>query len=386
MLNSSQITIRTFPQITPQNVQNKPKYVWCTLVMLNDIYAAGAVVMAKSLRNVNTKYPIHCMVTDDVSTECKKFLKLHFDHLIEVPTISHPCVKLKHKRQQSEYGSWIGSSFTKLNVFKERLFPYEKVMFLDADMIFTKNCDHLFELETPALTFSTPWCVPYGQIAADNGRANACARYGMIDNPYYRTYTVDNKIGDIRRELNHGEAVNRYSLAIGLRNSIVGLTNMFLVTPDNSIYNTAMKILFASELYGNSDCESLFDEQLIAETLLKLDITPRNIHQKYNCLVGKENIWLLDGDSAHVHQFYNQKPWDVVKVPFDRNGDLWSDITDWWSLADTIITKYNGHWFYQGMNSYEQITTVTNCYYDNDDYECINDYNDINYNIINVKY
>ena len=43
------------------------KCAWVTLVMMKDSYIPGALVLAKSLREVKTKHSIVCMVTDDFS-------------------------------------------------------------------------------------------------------------------------------------------------------------------------------------------------------------------------------------------------------------------------------------------------------------------------------
>jgi hypothetical protein len=43
--------------------------------MINDSYACGAAVVAQTLRNVGTQYPIWCMVSDGVSESCVEFLE-----------------------------------------------------------------------------------------------------------------------------------------------------------------------------------------------------------------------------------------------------------------------------------------------------------------------
>jgi alpha-N-acetylglucosamine transferase len=69
---------------------------------------------------------------------------------------------MKSKKQNEIYGSWIHNSFTKWNIFNPKHFPeIDKVILVDADMMFLQNCDELFELPAPALTFSSPWAKPY---------------------------------------------------------------------------------------------------------------------------------------------------------------------------------------------------------------------------------
>jgi hypothetical protein len=46
---------------------------------------------------------------------------------------------------------------------------YDKVIFIDADMMVINNCDkELFSLEPPAMTFSLPWAKPYCSNGIDN--------------------------------------------------------------------------------------------------------------------------------------------------------------------------------------------------------------------------
>jgi len=280
------------------NVTNGESNVWCTLVMLGDTYACGAVVMAQSLKG--TKYPIWCMVTPDVSDDCKRWLGNYFDRIVEVPFISHKITYMKSKKQKDIYGKWIHHSFTKWNIMNPDLFPINKVILVDADMIFMENCDDLFDLESPAMTFSSPWCKPY-------------APTGMY-NPY--------------GEMKHGQIVPRENIIRGLKNSIVGLACMVLFSPNVQLYNSMMTILNEKPFYGNPSCISGHDEQLISDVLIRNNIPVRHIHQVYNCLVGKKN-WLR-GETAKTNQWYNGKPWS-------QSRGEWEDLNVWYDLWDSIV-------------------------------------------------
>ncbi|EDO41592.1 predicted protein, partial [Nematostella vectensis] len=116
---------------------------WVTLVMLGDGYAAGALAVAQSLRMVQTKYDLVCMVTPDVTHPTRRHLCVMYDHVIEVPYIQHRCRKLWSEKQSRMYDDWIEFSFTKWNCLN--LVQYERVMFIDADMVVKVNSDDLFE-------------------------------------------------------------------------------------------------------------------------------------------------------------------------------------------------------------------------------------------------
>jgi hypothetical protein len=293
------------------------KNVWCTLVMLNDNYACGAAVVAQSLRDVGTKYPIWCMVTDDVSIECVEFLATCFDKVLHVPLISYPCVPLKSKKQNEIYQSWIHNSFTKWNILNPDLFPVDKVLFVDADTLFIENCDELFDLTGPAAIFSSPWISPYAQR-----KINAMNPYGVMG---------------------HGEKVNPAHIRAGFSQSVVGLACMVHVIPRKKLYNAMITLLHKGPKYGSSKCISGFDEQLLTEVMLLSNVQLYHIHQRYCCIAGKQNIWLAHDEQAKCITWYNCKPWDI---PPETNN--WPDDKIWWKVAgDMIIARPEiKKWFY----------------------------------------
>jgi hypothetical protein len=262
------------------------------------------------------------MVSVGVSRECVEFLRGQFDNVIEAPLISHEVVPMKSEKQRKIYGQWIHNSFTKWNILDPRLFPVEKVILVDADMIFHHNCDDLFDLAAPALTFSSPWAWPYQIPGAHN--------------PYW----IGRRPGG--RELQHGEEVSHEAISRGLKNGILGLACMVLVSPDAVLFDNMLKILGSASKYGSRECVSGFDEQLIAETFVVSRIPVYNIHQSYNWIVGKHK-WLPAGAIPRCQQYYNGKPWDAP-----RERTEWPDVIEWWDIADQIISDAPSvkKWFY----------------------------------------
>ncbi len=292
--------------------------------MLKESYACGAAVVARTLRNHNTKYPVWCMVSDGISDECVAFLQTQFDNIVRAPLISHEVIPMKSKKQNQIYGSWIHNSFTKWNILNPELFPVEKVILVDADMLFLENCDELFDLPAPAMTFSSPWARPY-------------LLRGGAHNPFRVKTGRYNS-----RELTHGEPVAHDMIATGLEKAIVGLACMVLVRPDKKLFDLMLTILSAHYRYGHTGCVSGFDEQLIAETFLTTDQPIYHIHQQYNWIVGKTN-WLLNGERPKTQQYYNGKPWNER-----RQHTKWPDIIQWWMIADQIVAAApdSKKWFY----------------------------------------
>lgn len=283
---------------------------YVTLVMKGDKYIPGAIVLAESLKTVGSKYPTICMITNDVSEDGITELSKHFTKVIGVPYITKKSTKMISQKQEKIYSNWIQQSYTKWNILNHKLFDYDKLLFVDADMIFLENCDCLFNLPAPAMTFSSPWAKPY--------------RRNGINNPY--------------GELKHGESVNAKSIIKGFT-SIVGVGSLVLVEPDDSIFDAFKSILSRDEIYGHSKCINGVDEQSITETYLSIGCQFTHIHQQYNWLVGKSN-WLINGEKPKTYHYYNTKPWEM-------NRSQWEDLQNWWQHADSICKRdpESSKWF-----------------------------------------
>ena len=125
----------------------KCKYAYVTLVMLGDLYIAGAIVLAYSIRKSGSKVDLVVLVTPDVSLEGKNILGMYFTHIIEIDYVNVPNWRTK-KQPHRKYLELV---FTKFHLFD--LIQYEKVLLIDADALVLKFPDHLFTLNTPAGCF-----------------------------------------------------------------------------------------------------------------------------------------------------------------------------------------------------------------------------------------
>jgi len=138
----------TYPDpITMIGSDGKRLYAYVTLVMLGDLYIAGAIVLAHTLRLLNTQADLVVLVTNDVSEEGRKILSSFFDkvHIINYVDITNwRTKKQKHKK-------YLEVVFTKFHLFD--LTEYKKVLLIDADALVLKYPDHLFTLNTPAGCF-----------------------------------------------------------------------------------------------------------------------------------------------------------------------------------------------------------------------------------------
>ena len=115
------------------------KYTYVTLLS-TDSYLLGVLLLAKSLREVHAAYPLLVVCSTAVSKKTKRILShyhltcLSLNNAIEVDTTKYNVAK--------GYEHW-NNTLDKLYVFA--LKEYDKVVFLDSDMMVVRNIDHLFD-------------------------------------------------------------------------------------------------------------------------------------------------------------------------------------------------------------------------------------------------
>lgn len=107
------------------------EFAWVTLAT-NDSYALGSLVLAHSLKKVNTVHQLAVLVTPGVTASMRDKLRATFNHIEEVNVLDSKDAAHLALLQRPE----LGVTFTKLHCW--RLTQYEKCVFLDAD---TYVCD-----------------------------------------------------------------------------------------------------------------------------------------------------------------------------------------------------------------------------------------------------
>ncbi len=130
------------------SIASRPNTAFVTLVMLDDGYIPGALLLGYSLRK---KYPeclLICMVTTEVSFAGRDMLSIFFNLVIEVEKLYVPCRGMKN----AHYLPYV---FTKLNALLLcsgglLSFDPERIVFLDADVLPLRNYHDLIGLEAPA--------------------------------------------------------------------------------------------------------------------------------------------------------------------------------------------------------------------------------------------
>lgn len=124
------------------------RFAYVTLLMLNDSYLPGVLMLADALRKQNTGADLICMVTEEITDTARHALKLLFDYVIEVEKIFVPY----KRRQKRQYIPYVFTRISALRLGKDgdMGFAYEKLVALDADVLPLKHYDHLFFLDAPA--------------------------------------------------------------------------------------------------------------------------------------------------------------------------------------------------------------------------------------------
>lgn len=114
------------------------KYTYVTLLGTDD-YLVGTLCLWKSLRNVNSKYQLLVLCSQNISINVLNTLKsMGIQHRVLEEQI------ITEHKNEGEFARW-SFTFDKLQVFN--LVEYEKIVFLDSDMFVVKNIDHLFDAQ-----------------------------------------------------------------------------------------------------------------------------------------------------------------------------------------------------------------------------------------------
>eukprot|EP00933_Yihiella_yeosuensis_P039805 TRINITY_DN33986_c0_g1_i1.p1 TRINITY_DN33986_c0_g1~~TRINITY_DN33986_c0_g1_i1.p1 ORF type:complete len:654 (-),score=112.60 TRINITY_DN33986_c0_g1_i1:244-2205(-) len=127
-------------------IKGAPTSLRCAYTTLiygdNPYYVAGALALGFSLESSLSSYDRVLLHTSDVPAEALRPLSCLWK-LQEVSYVrSDPDLHVP--------GSRFHQVFTKLHMFNPDVLPYDRVTFLDTDMIVLRNIDELFELRPPA--------------------------------------------------------------------------------------------------------------------------------------------------------------------------------------------------------------------------------------------
>lgn len=280
-------------------------FAWVFVIWGNTKYIVGAVAAAYSLRLVGTRHKIILLYAD---LKIPAGMDKIFDKTISVPLLRFKVNALKTKRQQELYGGYFSETAnTKWNCL--RLTAFEKVMYVDSDIVFTKNCDHLFQLAAPAACFSSPFAEPY----APGGIKNV---YGHII---------------------HGDTIPPSKILASLRGGLVASGALVLLAPVKGAIDDHIKWMHEHEPYGHALSYSAIDEQSLCEWYASAGMAWTHMDQRYQYVPWKPKWlpWTKNPlrDASAIH-FYHSKVWETGE------GTDWPDVKVWWHAWHLLEDQY----------------------------------------------
>ncbi|TPX57511.1 hypothetical protein PhCBS80983_g03796 [Powellomyces hirtus] len=111
-------------------------------LLTSDSYLPGALVLASSLRATITRCPLICLVPENaLSSGAHSALEQAFDQVITVPMLRSSDANNLALLGRAE----LDVTYTKLHVFNPQVTGCDKVAFMDADVMITRNVDALFD-------------------------------------------------------------------------------------------------------------------------------------------------------------------------------------------------------------------------------------------------
>lgn len=113
-------------------------------------FLPGVMALNRALKAVNAKHPLYCLLSTCISAEVESTLRCEGVAYIR---LTRSAMNVLANPSGKSFSHW-NYSFDKLFVFG--LTQFEKVVFLDSDMLIVRNLDHLFD------------CAPFSAVAADH--------------------------------------------------------------------------------------------------------------------------------------------------------------------------------------------------------------------------
>lgn len=122
------------------------KYV-CVLATNN--YLDGCLVLNENLKHINSQYELLCLINEEITQETRNILDYFKIEYKEIKKINYD-VDFEGYIQP-----YFKNTFDKLSVFN--LTEYEKIVYLDLDLLILENIDELFTYNGLAMAIDNPF-------------------------------------------------------------------------------------------------------------------------------------------------------------------------------------------------------------------------------------
>lgn len=268
-------------------------FAWVTLLTQPD-YLVGVKALHHSLKQSNSQWPLVVMTTSAISAEDCQALQAEGCVIAPVEPI-YPRADLDQHYASAQFGE----VWTKLRAWQ--LTDYQRVVFLDADMLVLQNMDELFTLDLGDNLMAA--------CHACRCNPNQIASYPADWQPEQCHYTWQAR----------GEAAPA-SLDYYLNGGFL------VLTPDRDVYDAMMARLAAKE----DIAEWVFAEQDFLNEVFRNRWLP--LHYGYNALktLPKQHPQMWDLSRVKNIHYIIDKPWDKYPEPGDKYYDLHKM---WWQHA-----------------------------------------------------
>jgi alpha-N-acetylglucosamine transferase len=269
------------------------KYAYVMLMFGGDKYLPGVLTMAYSIR-LHNKNDVVCMVTPDVSQSAIHQMQILGIIVYKVNYLKYKTKKMKSKRQQQLYSTWQDKAFTKWHCLT--LTQYDKVLFLDADMLVVDKSDDIFLINTPAGIFKNPW----------------------LSSDIYDNHSIIPQDA-IKYALNN--------------NGFVPSATCILLEPKMAHFKKYKNMVRSMQPFGLKSV-SMFDEQSIAYFYSVYAKGPRV--KWYKLGIEYAYMWKYKNTKPVIVDFFGDtKPWDL-----DENA--YPDIKPWhdtWKIVKRVLEE-----------------------------------------------
>lgn len=267
------------------------KNAYVTFIIRNDSYMPGALVFAYALKLQKTKNDLICIVSENISENAIKVLKVIYDDVLVIDElyVEHD---RRHERQDRPF---LFSRFNSFRLGEDGNLgkKYDKIMLADCDHLPLRGFDALFNLAAPA-----------GII---NERKENCLEY--VDGKYIIPDSVDTdgtwNWHKIYKDVPHGTLVPK-EITDRVLNDPTNLginTSICLFEPSMKLYDSIMSDLAQKDVQDRISTYNWPEMQYITG---KCSGDWTNIDLKYSSFNGYPKIDVLYG----IH-FAGLKPWSI---------------------------------------------------------------------------
>ena len=265
-----------------------------------------------------------CMVTYDISKEAKDIILKIYDRIIEVDYLQIPPNLIRHNEPNTR--NIYSKTFTKLRIFE--MTEYDKILFLDADMlVLKKDIFSLFNLNTPAAVFlgklnNNPKD-RYFKEFTENGKL-----FKQFQNKYCNWKGKGKELyGNlIPYDQYENEKTND---GMNIETSVLLITPSVLITKQiaNYLQNIIKKNI---KIRGDTEMISrMFKDKIYA-------IEPRF----FGRWVNPEN----HPELVVLDLYGNQKPWDITSFDELLKYSNVGDVSYWWKMYMKIYKNDYNKW------------------------------------------